>query len=623
MSDQFDDEGFTRKSEQDILREKEELFGELFDTINYDPSDILWQWLKIQAIEREEIELLVETAMEQMSIQTAQGVFLEKWGEMLGIPKKGAQKAQGYVEVTTSISGSAVSIPEGTTFQSSTGKSFTLDIADEIPYEIEMTKTRTGESDDYFPSSVASIASVEEIVDANNNVIDSDYYTLNSEYGNHIEWESSSSAKLIKNESYTVRASGNVTKRIEVTSTDEGVSSNAKIGEVTTCVEFPDLTVTNEEEIDGGTEEESDESYRSRLLGVQNRNFTLNSIKNIVLGLDGVRSCRVYQNTGIDQTSVEEWDNPTLGTDINISGTTPLYSQKFVPGKWSNGDSIATLGQITLYGKADDDPPALVCGIKGNTDLTGLGNYYDYVSLEEYELDPSETGYQDLIFPLKYNGLDYTKTYRFDVWCEDPSSDGFDWSENHWDLRVSNEGYVRGDTDDRGMLYKIENGTLIAQGSGTDLMFKTQYNAAGFTIVVSTKDGYGFLGSGNVKDQIETYLDYVEEGGYSPVCIQSVIKQADEINIDIQSTIYITQLAEFDDVRRDLVDSLESYLEGIDIGENVVYARIWEIIMAHPQVTNLKNLKIKRSSSDEWKTTDIGILNDEVPDLGSTSFQSG
>lgn len=621
MSDQFDDDGFERKTEREILREKEELYADLFDTINYDPSDVLWQWIKLQAIEREELELLVETAMEQMSIQTAQGVFLDKWGEMLGIERKGELYAQGYVEVTKLIDGVSFEIPTNTEFTSATNSYFS-DALDYVPYEIEMSKVAKGESDDYFPADITYAESIEEIVDSYNNVISTDHYTLNSEYNNYIEWEESSSSVLEKNETYYVRFSGNVTKRVEVTSENTGESANAKIGSVTTCVDFPTLTVTNEEEIDGGDDEENDEEYRSRLLEVQNRNFTFNSIKNIILGFDSVRSCKVYQNTGVDQSSVSDWSNPSLGSDIEISGTQPLYSQQFVPGSWSDGESIATMGQITLRGRPVNDPPALVCGLKGNVNSSGY--YYDYTQIEEFELSQTETGYRDIEFPLKYNGLDYTKTYRFDVWCENPNVSGYNWADNHWKLRTSTEGYIRGSNDNRGMLYKIgENGSHSEQGTGLDMMFKTHYNASGFTVVVAPNDGYGFEGTGNVKDQIETYLDYVEYGGFSPVCIQSTILEAEEINIDIIATIYTSALADFDTVRLELVDLLESYLESIDIGNNVLYARIWEIIMAHTQVTNLKNLQIKRSDSEEWGILDIGILNDEIPDLGSVSFQRG
>lgn len=615
MSDQFTDEGFQKKNETDILEEKEQLFSDLFDVMNYDPSDVLWQWIKLQSLEREEIELLIEIASDQMSIQTAQGVFLDKWGQMLGIERKGEQFAQGYVEVTTEISGSPFTVSAGSRFTSASS-TYESDSLAEIPYEIEMTKNTTGESDDYFPTYIDSVASIEEIVDTQGNTISDDYYTLNSKYKNHIEWESGSS--LIKNEEYTVRISGNVTRRIEVTCTTAGTGGNAIVGSITTCVDYPSLSVTNDEQIDGGADEESDSAYRQRLLDAQSRNFTLNAIQSHILDFDSVRSCKVYQNTGVDQTPISNWDSPNIGSDLELTGTFLKYSQQFVPGSWSDGDSVATLGKITLHGRAVNDPPGIYCGIKPNYQNTGFEDYYDYTKLEEYELEPSETGYQDLDFSLRYNGLDNTKTYRFDIWSDDPDSSNFDWEDNYWSVRSTTEGYLRGTNDDRGMLYKIENGTHIEQGTGLDMMFKTGYNAAGYSIIIAPEDGYGFE---NIKTDIEDYLGYVDEGGYSPISIQYYIKESDEITIDVKCTIFITELANFSNVRRELVDDIEDYLESIKLGDNVRYAVIWQTIMNHTQVTNLKNLFIKRSSLDEWTTTDIGILDDEIADLGTTSFQ--
>lgn len=618
----FSDDGYEKKTDREILQEKEELYAELFDIMNYDPSDVLWQWIKLQTVERREIESIIEVAMEQMSIQDAQGAFLDKWGQLLGINRKGATKAQGYVDVTAEIDGSAITIPLGSRFVSNAGKTYVADSPTEVPYEIEMTKNRSGESDDYFPSSVSYVESITEIRDSNNDVISSDYYSFNTTYNNYIEWDEDSDEVLVKNETYYVYTDGEVTKRVEVTSQNAGADQNALIGTVIVSEDVSGVTVTNSEEIDGAADQESDETYRTRLLQAKSRTFTLESINSIVNDIEGVKSCKTYQNTGVDQSSVSDWENPTLGSNLSISGNSPSYSQQFVPGQWSNGDSVATLGKITLRGRPYNDPPAIYCGLKGNTDVTG--NYLDTFKVEEYELAQDTTGFRDIEFKLKYNGLDYTKTYRFDIWCDEPDTENFDWADNHWKIRQTTEGYVRGSGDNRGMLYKIEDGSHISQGSGNDLMFKTGYNAAGFSITVATNDGYGFLGDGNIKEQIEDYLDYVEEGGYSPVCIQATVQQATEILVDIKGTIYITTLADFQNVRRELIDSLETYLESLSLGENVAYARIWQTIMDHEQVINLKDLYIKSEDKEgEWKQTDIGIANDEVSDLGSTSFQRG
>lgn len=610
----FDEYGYTKKKESEILEEKEELYKDLFDVINNSISDIQWQWMKLQLIERMEIENLLEVATEQMSISDAQGAFLDKWGIECGITRKGETRAEGYVDVTYKITDSDFSIPAGTRFASSTN-TYTSDEDDSIPRIITMTKTKTGESDDYFPSSIVSVENVDKILDSNLSEISSSYWVFDTTYKNNIQWKENSSDVIIKNEVYYVYVSGNVTKRIEVTSSEAGVDSNASKNTVTTCLDFPTLICDNSEEITGGAAQESDSDYRDRLLAARRRTFTLASVRSIIMGLNGVRAVKVFQTLGVDQSSVSDWDNPNKGSPVVLSGYEyPMYSQAFVPG-----EQIATLGRITLYGRPVNDPPPIYVGLKKNIDSYDEDDYFDYVGVEKYEIDQTTTGTRDIHFDIKYNGMDRTDTYRFDVWCGNPNNDSFDWNSNHWILETSSEGYRN---DSRGAFYHKDSSTSewIDYGTGIDLMFKTHFNGAGFNCIVAVEDGYGFE---NVKSEIENYLDYVENGGYSPVCIQSTIEEATEILIDIRATIYITSLADFQVVRNRLTTSLENYLEGLNIGDNVIYSRIYQIIMNDEDVYKIEDLYIKREDSSTWGQSDIGILDTEIPDLGTKSFQRG
>ena len=80
-------------------------------------------------------------------------------------------------------------------------------------------------------------------------------------------------------------------------------------------------------------------------------------------------------------------------------------------------------------------------------------------------------------------------------------------------------------------------------------------------------------------------------------------------------------MADFQNVRREIEDNIETYLEGLDVGDNVIYAEIHQQIMKHTQVTNLKDLKIKRQDTGSFDTLDLAILDDETVDIGNTSFQ--
>jgi hypothetical protein len=299
------------------------------------------------------------------------------------------------------------------------------------------------------------------------------------------------------------------------------------------------------------------------------------------------------------------------GQILKITGQRPFYSQSFVPG-----DLVATLGKITLYGRPYNQPPGMYLGIKRDIADYGTGTYFDYRKVERTDLDPAITGYKDIPITIKYNDLDKTKTYRFDLWCDDPGSETFDWSDNYWEIATTT-GYR---DDIRGTLFSVDDQGAYNSEHPKDMVFKTWFNGAGFNVIVSTEDGYGFS---NIKLDIEDALDDVENGGNSPICIQPYITEAEEILINVRATIYVSELADFSTVRIEIEDNIETYLENLDVGENVVYAKIHQAIMQHSQVTNLKELKIKRADAGSYDELDLPILDSEIPDLGASSFQRG
>jgi len=613
----YDDDGFTPKTLTEIITEKEEEAKNIFDIVNHSISDPLWQWLKIVCQERLEIEGMHEIAAYMFDIQNAVGAFLDKHGIECGILRKGATKAQGYVEMVITMGDASISIPLGTHF-TSTLNTYTSDAITIIPLILEMTKTKTGISYDYFPTYIDAITTsgIVEIKLSNGDVVgvdvgDPDDYFVDPTYLNNIIWVEESDVYLEEGEKYTVKFTGLMTIRIEVSSVETGDGSNAIISDITTCTEFPSNPVSNKAAIDGGLDKETDTNYRERLLGARRRNFTLGSVKDIILGIEGVRSAKVYQAVGVDQTSIANWDSMSTGQSIKVTGQRPLYSQSFV-----SGDLVATLGRITLYGKPYNLPPAIYIGIKRDLPSFATGIYFDYIKVERTDLDPAISGFRDIPFNLIYNDLDKTKTYRFDIWCEDPGG-GFDWANNYWELATSDEGY-RGDI--RGTLFAIDNATGYNDMTPLDAVFKTHFNGAGFNAVIATEDGYGFT---NIKIDIELKLDDIDSGGYSPICIQPYITEAEEILINVKATIYISELADFDTVRIEIEDNIETYLENLDVGDNVVYAKIHQEIMKHTQVTNLKELLIKIADVGSYDELDLPILDSQIPDLGSSSFQRG
>jgi len=570
--------------------------------------------MKIHALDEYYYETLLETCAAQMSIQNAVGKWLDNHGIECGIERKGAQHAQGYVDVSTIIAGINIVISEGAEFKSSLN-SYLTDDSNTIEYRILQTKTKTGESYDYFPSDYVYSENVVQILDENLNVIPTSVWEFDETYHNNIHWLNGSSGYIQANEKYYIELSGKVTRRMEVTSVGSGYESNAKINEITTSVTYPYLTVDNSRGVSGGIDRESDDRFRSRLLSAKRRNFTLGKVATIANNINGVRTAKAYQDKGVDQTSITDWDNPTLGANLKIDQYKIKYSQSFVPG-----NLVLSLGRITIRGRSINSPPDLRCGVRLASSPTGLSDYEDIATFSENDLIAGITGFQDIHFNLKYNGLDKTKTYMFDLWLKQSEDGitGIDFVQNYWQIRTSIEQY--GGADSRYDAYQVSGGSFVSMGSGVDLMFKTWYNGAAYTVILSPDDGYGFE---NLKEELDGLLDYEDGGGFSPIGIQYSIIESTEINIDIKGIIYINELADFVTVREDIINNIESYLESLDAGDDVIYAEIEHQIMKHPQIINQKELYIKRYDVEEWGQDDIVIADIEIADLGTRSFQRG
>ena len=67
----------------------------------------------------------------------------------------------------------------------------------------------------------------------------------------------------------------------------------------------------------------------------------------------------------------------------------------------------------------------------------------------------------------------------------------------------------------------------------------------------------------------------------------------DKLRFKMKGDIYLTESADFQDVRKEVLESIETYLEGLDFGDDVEYSRIYNIIMNHKQVSKLEDLYLK------------------------------
>jgi len=203
----FDDDGFVPRTAAQIIADYEEKAKNIFDVVNFSPSSLLWQQMKIHAIDEFYYETIIQTCSEQLSIYNAVGVWLDRHGIENGMPRRGATHAQGYVDATVELAGADVTIGQNAEFKSSLN-SYLSDDETVIEFRIEQTKTKTGESFDYFSSDYPYAEDVSQILDESLNPISPTYWEFDTTYHNNIHWLAASSGVIEKNENYYVVFSG-------------------------------------------------------------------------------------------------------------------------------------------------------------------------------------------------------------------------------------------------------------------------------------------------------------------------------------------------------------------------------------------------------------------------------
>ena len=145
----------------------------------------------------------------------------------------------------------------------------------------------------------------------------------------------------------------NGTGTAEVTCIESGIIGNCNKGDINIIVN-PDeniTAVTNEAAFTNGTEEESDYQLRERAknsIGAQ-ASSTINSIKGGLLGLDGVRTVTIYENS---TNEVDEMGIPAHSVQVYVYGgeneeiAQMIFSKKPV-GIGLVGEEVVTVEDIS------------------------------------------------------------------------------------------------------------------------------------------------------------------------------------------------------------------------------------------------------------------------------------
>jgi len=574
---------------------------EAFPTLNINPDNLVYQWIKTISTEILALQTLNRDTLENINIYGASGIFLDKFGIDALVFRKQSSYANGTVECIGNPDDSA--IPVGTTFSTSTNKQYTSTAQE--PFSSIITMIRHSDFYDAIPelySHISEISGLSLLVDGTN-VIPSSYYiyTPNSDI---ITWIGSYSNYVPYGGYYYLTPSGSYTISVPVVATDIGTAGNTAANTIT--VNNNNLTniisLTNENLLYNGLDTESDEDYRNRLIGYTRKGFTIPKIKQIVESVDGVKACKVYQSYTVDRSVLTDWTTQiTQCTGVSdmvtndpengfyITGNT-YYSFSFYPAS-----NVSTLGGIRLYGRAMDSGniPEVNVWIKGHSSgefYSDTGYYLAKYTitksdlLREHEEEP-----QDIIAKLSYNNMDQTRTYQ--VYIQNKDSE----IQSGMSLMLYTTGYVS-------TSYRLDSFYSGLSTYTTGFIYASLYKAPCINIDVIPYSNYIF--NTEVLPDIQQLLDYVDGDGFMPVGIQYVITEATRIYISLYAKIYIKTGFNFNTISSKAQQLIADYLDALSPGEDIVVAQIHKCILDTNGVTKVIGLKMKVNNGTYIYNTD-------------------
>ena len=595
--------GFVSKDFNTILTETISSLRSCVERLNLTPGQLAYQLTKFSTLREYEIIQTEEAIATATSIVSAIGDLLDRWGIECGIQRKGATNATSEIKVTGVPSNTT--IPAGSKFTNSNGISYSTTSSASLPVLIEMLRdTDLTEAIPYPYSDVSVITWCNTQPDQSG-----DAYTEGTDFefaDDVVYWYEGYGP--LAGSTYYLSIETTVSVSIPITCDYAGSGGNTASGTITiNTSSIANVTeVTNPIEITDGSDREPDAKYRVRLLQAKRRNFTLGRIENIANEVEGVRNAIARQDTAIDQTAHTDWAG--VSGDEYLTGYVPsgqvydsVYIQTFVP-------NAVSLRGVTLRGRKIGTPVALKTELHFWTDGkpyewfgTGMQALATKYFLAE-DVDPSNpTAVQDIYVPIRYGGLDFTRTYAIAV-----QQSGATW-DHHWQL-MGCTGYNPTDPDAWRKCLSIYHASATTPYYDKDLSFKTHYGCASYTIQTAINQNADW---DTVETEIESLLDYEEGEGFSPVGIQYNISRATEIYINVKANIFTDVGEDFTTIASNIEANINTYLNSLKTGDNVIHSKIMGIIMNTDGVAKCDNLYIKRSSGD-WGQTDVAILTSEI-----------
>jgi uncharacterized phage protein gp47/JayE len=606
----FTSNGYVVKPLDTILSEAFDLLHSIDSRISTTKGTWIWEIYKTWAVKYHELDMTMAQIVTSMNVVNAKGFSLDSWGSEKGIFRKNSAKATCLVDFT----GRAVdtAIPIGSRVKTNSGIEYATTQLGILPSKIAITSTGTGTDTIHTPYSLVGGISW---CNTSPNQIGTAYvqgvdFTFVSDTITWIGTQPSVNQVFFIGLDQTKT----VTTTLAVMAIITGTSSNVSPGQLivnSTGINGV-LSVTNSYSSIGGTDVENDSSYLKRLQRLTNTQYGYGKIASLVSGLDAVRACKVFQDTGVDiATPAFDW---TYSSNWAPHRTWLLYAggsgsgdkiigQSFVPS-----GSFITVHNISLHAKKVGMPPALRLSF-----YTWTTDYPTTISVmpvssrvfKATDVDPDHPqDWQEIIVPCRYGGLDYTRNYLFTIKNDGASGSATD----HWEISYTSGSYSSG------AMYV--DGTL---SGSNDLAFKTRWGGAGYEVVVAVNPGYENYAW---QDQVEKMLLDFESKSYGPICIQSTVQEATNVLINVTATVFISTVADWNAIKDRVRGDLATYLLSLRPGENVIFTKVEQIVMSVNGVLKMLSCTIQRNSDTPITTTTqadvlIGPLEVAVLDTGT------
>lgn len=595
----FTRDGYTPQSIDQILSRVLYRFKEIRPDISLDPSSIFYQWAQVVAQEIYYQQLLVERIVANITLAGSSGVFLDRHLINRGLHRKKGEFAEGYIQIKKNDVIKEILIKKGTKVVSSEGKSYSTD--KDVYYKTSYPIKRGLNYTDGVGNNIYELNGISGVYKENSLTTpytESGASTSGWWYeSGEIHW---TDKDIVTNDYYYIVPSGYITLEVPIIADEYGEDGNTAAETITTIYNNNIDEVTNISGIANGSDTESDSAARLRGYEANGTQKSPEYIQGQINQIDGVKHARVYNAKGTDKTIVSDWNTTSgLSGGINLTDTGETYGFSFYPSGY-----VGTLNGFTVKGLIQGTPGKLDVYLKlhqsGQYD-TGEDGRLASTYIDRGDIDDI-TGYtQDIYFPLKYNNLDRTETYR--VYIKPNNAD----SNNYFRIITT------GNTPTGN--YRDSSFTGSYNLGETGYIYKTHFNAPGLNVSVYPQQGYSFE---DLKDIINDKLD----DGLVPIGVQAIIEETLEKKVKISVDLMVLNEYDFDEVRLAVISNIDEYLESLIPGDNVIYSQIERIILTTPGVLKDKQLLIGfEDESYIDREVDLLIGRNEYAIIGSTNIR--